>query len=348
MDDARARFGRRTMLGAGLGLGAAMLAGAAPTTFPDGATLLVAGPSGSAVDAWAGWLEPTLLRVLAPRAGLHRDLVGGVDGVTGANQFEARTAPDGTTALLLPGAAAMAWLVGDPRARFDAAHWVPALAGVTPSLVVSRISMPHILGATPLRIAASTPAGPELPALLALDLMGANWKPVFGLSEAAAQQALAQGAVDAVCLQGRRVAETARRLAAAGAPPIFTFGMTDQTGQPQPDPAFPGVPNAGALLGARVPEDQLRSAWSATVAAGQLEVALVLPQLTPAAMVALWRLACEQAAASDFVQAQAASLGVRPLPAPAATASTGAVTADAAALLALRHWLATRLDYRPG
>jgi hypothetical protein len=345
MDDARAGIGRRAMLG----LGAAIVTGAAAaTTFPEGATLLVAGPSGSTVDLWAEWLEPTLQRVLAPKAGLHRDLVGGVDGVTGANQFEARIAPDGTTALLLPGAAAMAWLVGDPRARFDAARWVPALAGVTPSLVASRISTAHILAATPLRIAASGPAGPDLPALLALDLLGANWSPVFGLNETAAQQALAQGAVDAICLHGRRVVEMARNLAAAGVPPIFTFGMVDETGQPQRDPAFPDVPDAAELLGASLPEDQLRNAWRATVAAGQLEVALVLPRFTPAAMVALWRRACAQAAESDMVQAQAGPIGVRPLPGLAATASTSAVTADAAALLALRHWLATRLDYRPG
>jgi len=349
MDDARAGFGRRPMLRrAVLGLGAAMLAGAATTTLPEGATLLVAGPSGSTVDLWAEWLEPTLQRVLAPKAGLHRDLVGGLDGVTGANQFEARIAPDGATALLLPGAAAMAWLVGDPRARFDAARWVPALAGVTPSLVASRVSTARILAAAPLRIAASGPAGPDLPALLALDLLGANWRPVFGLNDAAAQRALAQGAVDAVCLHGRRVVETARDLAATGAPPIFTFGMVDDAGQPQRDPAFPDVPDATELLGAPLPEDRLRNAWRATVAAGQLEVALVLPRLTPAAMVALWRLACAQAAESETVQAQAAPVGVRPLPAPAATASTAAVTADAAALLALRHWLATRLDYRPG
>lgn len=349
MGDARAGFGRRPLARRTmLALGAALLAGAAPVTFPEGATLLVAGPSGSTVDQWAAWLEPTLQRVLAPKSGLHRNLVGGVDGVTGANQFEAQIAPDGATALLLPGAAAMAWLVGDPRARFDAARWVPALAGVTPSLVASRISVAQILAATPLRIAATGPAGPDLPALLALDLMGANWRPVFGLSDAAAQQALAQGTVDAVCLQGHRVAETARELAAAGAPPILTLGAMDGTGRAPRDPAFPDVPDASELLGASLPEDQLRSAWRATVAAGRLEIALVLPRLTPAAMVALWRRACAQAAESDVVQAQATPIGVRPLPAPAATASTAAVTADAAALLALRHWLATKLDYRPG
>ena len=45
--------------------------------------------------------------------------IGSADGVTGANQFEARGAPDGQTVLLVPGQAAVAWMVGDPRAQFD-------------------------------------------------------------------------------------------------------------------------------------------------------------------------------------------------------------------------------------
>jgi hypothetical protein len=345
MGDAKHQIGRRSVLS----LAAGALIGAAPAPVVlDGAALLVAGPDGGLVDLWAEWLTPTLSRVLAPDTGLRRDVVGGADGVTAANQFEARIVPDGTTALLLPGSAAMAWLVGDPRARFDAARWVPALAGVTPSLVASRISVGRILGGTPLRLAASSPSGPDLPAMLAFDLLGANWQPVFGLAETAAQVALAQGSVDAICLHGRRVLDMSYALRAAGAPPIFTFNMPDDGGQVQRDPAFIDVPDAAELLRAGVPVDEhLRTAWRATIGAGQLEVALVLPQLSPAAMVALWRRACAQAVGSAPVQAQAVSLGVRALSMPAATTSTAAVMADSASLLALRQWLSTRLDYHP-
>jgi hypothetical protein len=339
------RLGRRSALM----MSAGALLGAAPAMPPDGAGLLVAGPEGGLIDLWADWLEPNLRKVLAPETGLRRDVVGGTDGVTAANQFEARIPPDGSTGLLLPGSAAMAWLVGDPRARFDAARWVPALVGVTPSLLASRVSAGRILGGAPVRLAASGPAGPDLPAMLALDMLGANWRPVFGLSDSAAQVALAQGSVDAICLHGRRVQDMSYALRAAGAPPIFTFGATEDGGQPQRDPAFIDVPDAMEVMASGAPADEhLRAAWRATIAAGQLEVALVLPQLTPAAMVALWRRACAQAVGSAPVQAQAVAAGVRALPVPAATASTAAVMADGAALLALRHWLATRLDFRPG
>ena len=345
MLDRGVRLGRRSVMGL---TASAMLGAASQPPLPDGAGLLVAGPDGGVVEMWAEWLEPVLRRVLAPDIGLRRDVVGGTDGVTAANQFEARVAPDGATALLLPGAAAMAWLVGDPRARFDAAHWVPALAAVTPSLVASRISVARIQGGAKLRLAAASATGPDLPAMLALDLLGADWRPVFGLSEAEAQIALAQGSVDAVCLHGRRVQETSYALRAAGAPPIFTFGLVDET-PPQRDPAFIDVPDASELLAAgALADEHLRTAWRATIAAGQLEVALVLPQLTPAAMVALWRRACAQAVSSASVQSQIVSFGVRALQVPAANFSTAAMTVDGPSLLALRHWLATRLDFRPG
>ena len=325
-----------------LGLAATVGLGATAAPFPDGATLLVGGPGGGAIDGWAEWLTPSLGHGLAPGTTMRKDVVGGEDGVTAANQFEARAVPDGGTALLLPGSAAMAWLVGDPRAHFDAARWVPALAGVTPGLVVAR--SPHLATGSSLRIAAGVPGGSELPALLALDLMGAEWAPVYHLSGEAAASALAQGQVDAICLHGRRVPNLAEHLASAGFAPAFTFGVVDATGQRQRDPDFPDTPTAAELFSPTAGA-KLQAAWSATAAAAELEVALVLPQLTPAAMVALWRRACAQAVGT--VQAQAAAVGVRTQPSPAATASTNAVLVEQPVLLELRSWLASRLNYRP-
>ncbi len=342
-DPVRRGVTRRSILGA-----AALLlpaaAGPPPASFPEGATLLVAGPGGGPVDRWAEWLAPGLGRALPRGTPVRKDIVGGVDGVTGANQFEARTVPDGGTALLLPGSAAMAWLVGDPRARFDAAYWVPALAAVTSSLVVSRLALRDVLAGARLRIAASGPAGPELPALLALDMLGVHWTPVWGRSDPGQ---ISRGEADAVCLHGRGVRETAQELAASGSLPLFSLGTVDSAGRRQRDPDFPDTADAAELLGARRTDAALARAWNATAAASELDMAMVLPRLTPAAMVAVWRSAAAQALGSTGVKARASALGVRPLPAPAATASTAALLADPAAQLDLRRWLATRLDWRP-
>lgn len=321
-------------------------AGPAAAPFPDSATLILGGQDGCPAASWADWLIPGLGRALPPGTSLRTSVVGGADGVTAANVFEARTVPDGSTALLLPGAAAMAWLVGDPRARFDTAHWVPAMAGTTPGLIIGSMPAARALGGAPIRLAAASPEGPDLPAMLALDLLGADWSPVFGLADGTAVDALLAGRVDALCLRGRRVPELLQTLLAAGAHPIVSFGSVQEGGGRQRDPAAMDVPTVSELLAARGVDGALPRAWFAAAAASDLDIALVLPALTPAAIVALWRRAGSQAAGA--AQAQASVVGVRPLAAPNATAITAALAADPAAQLAMRGWMAKRLDYRPG
>jgi hypothetical protein len=316
--------------------------------FPDGATILVAGPDGGRTDDWTRVIVPALAQSLPPETPIHKTASGGPDGVTGANQFDARGAPDGQTVLLVPGLAALDWLVGDPRAQFDAGRWVPVLAGATPGVVVARVGPTAFGAGGKPRIAASAPAGAELPALLGIELLGAQLVPVFGLSDPRqAAEALRQGTVDAVFVQGRGVPERVAALAVAGGQPVFALGARNAAGALVRDPLFPDLPNLPELragLGGAPLSGPLFDAWCATATACQLDFGLVLPQLTPAAMVALWRRAGAQAAAAPDVQAAAAAMSVRPLGSPAATASIGA---DAPALLALRRWLATRFNWRP-
>jgi hypothetical protein len=318
--------------------------------FPDGARLLVAGPNNGPLNGWADAVLPALEQSLPPDTSIHRAVVGGPDGVTGANQFEARGVPDGLTVLLVPGQAVLAWMVGDPRAQFDVGHWVPVMAGVTPGLVAGRQAVPGQDGR--IRIAAvGGVAGLDLPALLGCELLGARPEPVFGLTEpAAVQAALAQGTVDAVFVRGHGVPEQLAALTSAGAHPLFTLGAFDDAGQMVRDPALPQVPNLAELFEMRFghkPAGPLYSAWSAAAAAAQLEFALVLPQLTAAGMVSLWRRAGTEATAANSVQTAGAALGVRPLGGPSATAVTAATAVDATALLDLRRWLASRFDWHP-
>jgi len=317
--------------------------------FPDGVTLLVAGPADAALNHWADALQPALEQSLPPDTTIRRLNIGGADGVTGANQFEARGAPDGLTAMLVPGQSVLAWLVGDPRVQFDARCWLPVMAGVTAGIVAGRPAA--LAGDRGLRIAAAGPAGPDLPALLGCDLLDMRIEPVFGLAEpGAARKAFAQNAVDAVFLRGHNVPGQLADLAATGAQPLFTLGAFDEAGNPVRDPAFPDVPILSELAAAGSggkPEGPLYHAWCASAAAAQLEFGLVLPRLTSAAMVALWRRAGADAAAAPGVQTLAASLGVRPLAGVAAPACIAATAADSAALLELRRWLAKRFNWRP-
>jgi len=316
--------------------------------FAESPKLLVAGPSDGMLNRWADALQPALEQSLPPETSIRRLEVGSADGVTGANQFEARGAPDGLTVLLAPGQAALAWMVGDPRAQFDVAHWVPVMAGTSAGIVVGR---PTVLAANGrARIAAAGPASFDLPAVLGMHLLTPRMEPVFGLAEPAeAQAAFSQGAVDAVLLRGHRVPEQFAAIVAAGALPLFTLGALDNSGLVVRDPQFPDVPHFAELYTARTgqrPTGPLCDAWGATAAATQLEFGLVLPQLTPASMVALWRRASMDAVAVLGVQAAAATVSVRTLTGPVATANTSALAANAPALVELRRWLAGRLNWK--
>ena len=326
----------------------AAAASGVPDNFRDQATLLVAGPEGGRLDEESRQLVPPLTRALPPGTTLTRALSGGMDGVTGANQFEARGAPDGLTVLMVPGAAALAWLAGDPRAQFDAGRWLPVMAAVSPCVLVGRLPGRRIARGMRLRLAISNPIGPEMAALLALDMLGVQCTPVPGLADQAARQALRQGSVDVVLLRGQQVLAQIADLASDDARPLFSFGMARDGGGVTRDPLLADIesfPEYAANLRGVAPHGALYAAWQGAAAASRLDFALVLPQLTPAAMVALWRQAGTQTAVAPGINDLAD--GVRTVATPAATTCVGAIATDTASLLELRRWLSERLNWRP-
>ncbi|MDE2516832.1 MAG: hypothetical protein KGL12_12455, partial [Rhodospirillales bacterium] len=322
----------------------------------EGAHLIVAGPEGGTLVHWAAALVPAMQGALPPGTRLTIETLGAADGVTGANRFGARAAPDGLSLLLAPGEAVIDWLVGESRIQFDAGHWVGVLAGMTPAVVMGRAgtdglalpAMPPGHPAKPgpraLRVAAGAPNSPDLALEIALSLLGIAMVPVFGIQGPEAQRAaFAAGQVDVVLLRGHQVPAQVTALRAAGAVPSFSLGAIDAQGRAVPDPDFPSLADFPALYTQRMghaPVGPLFDAWIAMALAARLEFAMVLPQLTPAALVALWRRAGAQAAGALPVQARAEPLGVRILGEVAGTTAIARLSPDATALLALRGWLA--------
>ena len=315
----------------------------AATALGDAPTLLVAGPAGGRLERWATQLAAALAPGLPAGTRLHPTPVGGEDGVTGANQFTTRATPDGNTMLLVPGDAALAWLVGDPRARFDAAKWLGVIAGIAPAVVCGRAATWK--PGEPIRVGMAGPVGPDLAALLGLELAGLPTTPVFGvLDQGTAAQALASRAADAVLLRGAAVAANLGALAQVGVIPLFTLGAIGGEGR---DTLLPEIPSLLEYVTARgtAAAPDLLAAWRGTAAAAQTEYALVLPQLTPAALVALWRQAGNQAATSPALHDESGR--TRTVAAPLAQSLTQALAPDVPAITALRAWLASRLNWRP-
>lgn len=315
-------------------LGMMTRARAAPSVLPAQPSLLVAGPVGSPVDHWADVIAPPLGHRLLGSGTLAWENVGGADGVTGINQFQARTNPDGATALLLPGAALLAWLVGDTRARFDAGTWAPLWGGTTSAIVATRA--PLVPG-RPVRFAVQSVAGPELEALLALELMGIEPVPV----PATATDALRRGDVDAVYLRGATLQLLPGGLAADGWRPALTL--------PRAYPrTISDVPPASELfLPSRLADKNLAAAFRAVTAAASLDVALVLPAVAPAAVLAWWRRGCDQLDDETEVREAAAVAALRQADAGQLAAQLAGVTLDTSAMLSLRTILSDRYHFRP-
>ncbi|MDO9707530.1 hypothetical protein [Paracraurococcus lichenis] len=323
---------RRRLLQAGLATGGLALAAPARAMLPPAATLLVPGPEDGPLARLAAHLAASLARGATTAIRLGHSVLGGPDGVTAANRFVTESAPDGRTLLLLPGAAPLARLVGDPRARFDPAGWLPVCALQGSAVLAGREAMPPP-GAAP-RFGLGAPDMPGAAGLLALDLLGFAASPVLGLPPPRAEAALAQGVAEAVLLHG---ADIPGRLAACGARPWFTLEPAGQR-----DPALPDLPSLHDLRLLGPPE--LRAALAAAAASIRLQAALVLPPLTPADIVAAWRGAALRWLEEEGRQGWAP--GLRALPGTEAAPLLAAIAPPPSAALAYREWLLRRLNWR--
>jgi hypothetical protein len=329
------------------GVAASFAAGgawSAPAGLPEQPSLMVAGPPGGWTDHWAEAIAPMLGRALQRPAPLPRENVGGQDGVTGANQFEARAEPDGSAAMLVPGSAALAWLAGEARVKFDPARWVPVWAGTRPAALASRVAL---VPGRRIRVGVRNVIGPEMAALLALDLLGME---VLAVQlDPTVPVATNRPDLDAVVLQGPALRGQPELLAATGWKLAIGFGSISANGQLVRDRLFPNLPIATELI--RAPrheaEMELTAALKAVCAATQLDLALVLPQLSPAAVVAWWRRGCGSLLGSAELKAEAARSLTRPVGPLLAGGSTGAIAVEAPVLLSLRRWLAERNQWHP-
>ncbi|TDH63246.1 hypothetical protein E2C06_07695 [Dankookia rubra] len=329
---ARPILSRRQGLLAGLGAMAAALPRPGQAMLPAVATLLVPGPEDGAFARFAGRLATSLGRGATTAISLRSTVLGGPDGVTAANRFATEGAPDGRTLLVLPGLAALARMIGDPRARFDAAGWLPVCAAQGSAVVVGRAAMP-VAGAAP-RFGLAGPDMPGAAALLGCDLLGLAASPVMGAAPLRLEAALGQGMVEAALLVG---ADLPARIATIGARPWFTLEPAGLR-----DPLLPEVPSLFDLPLAGPPE--LRSAALAAAGCARLQAALVLPALTPANLVAAWRSAAQRWLDEETKLGWAP--GIRPLSGAESAPVLAALNAAPAVSLAYREWLLRRLNWR--
>ena len=314
-----------------------------PPPFADAAVLIIAGPDDAALSPFGHALKSGLDAVLPSDRALQLRHIGGSDGVTAANQFEARILPDGQTALLVPGAAAMAWLRGDPRAQFDVGHWLPVATALVSAVVILRQGAATASG---LRLAVEGDATMALPANLGLELAGHPASKTFVSEDALGE--LRAGRADAAFLRGDATGARLAAARAAGMQALFSLGNLDPTNQLQRDPFLPDVPTLPELLFTRpqAAPEALLAAWHAAAAASRLDMALLLPWLTPPGLVAWWRGACGQIGMphqQDPARPELGATGSRVWRTdPNGNFGLTAIVVDGGTSLALHRWMTTQ------
>lgn len=273
-------------------------------------TLMVAGPKGGQTSRWADAFALSMANGFPGAPIIVTSSVGGLDGITGANQLDTLMVPDGDNAAMLPGATLMAYLMRDVRVHYDPTKWTPVLAGCNAGVLMLRAprgtvpTLSTLQNLAPLRFGAANLQSNDLAALLALARLGIKIAPVFGLhSSAEKTNAFIAGTVDAVFICGEGVPEDLDALIASGAVPAFCIGTPRPDGRIGPDPLFPDLAVATALGPAVDP--MLAAAYEAAATAARLDFMLMLPHLTAANEVAQWRSAALDAAHSPAIEAAA-------------------------------------------
>ena len=291
-------------------------AAASRAVFANGVSVLSSGPAYGYVAGWTKLLMPHLLGGLPPQVNASFDAMGGPDGVTVSNAFGVRMDPDGSTLMVAPGAALLAWLEGDSRVKYAPDHWIPTLVGLTPAVLVARRGISLIPGARrPLRIGATNPLGPELAALLALDLLGVPAVPVFGMGDPASlTDGLRRRVIDLAFLAGPKMKQSLTAAAAAGAVPVFSTGAQGCDGPGKRDPLLPTVPaftEAAASLAIDAQQLPNFPAYNAAAAAAATCFAAVLPDLVRADTVAAWHRGAQSSTDNLSVESVSVPQGVR-------------------------------------
>jgi hypothetical protein len=313
--------------------------------------LLAAGPDGGQISRWAEACALAMGPGFPGGPTLQVQPTGGLDGVTGANKFDALVVPDGSTAAIFPGATLFAWLTGDSRVHFDPTSWVGVMAASNAGVLVVRLgpngtpTPQSIQLGGALRLAVDQPQSNDLAALLALHQMGVQTSPIFGLRGTDAKtRAFLAGEADAVFLCGEGVPEDIAPLAANGGVPVFCIGRMGDDGKLGNDPLFPGLPLAEAFGGLGAGAGN--AAYQAAAAAARLDFLITLPHLTDPGATALWAQAAVTAIGAAALDSAADASSVQLLGRAGIAAELACVSLMPKDQSALQSFLQTRYGWR--
>ena len=345
---------RRQIFG---GLAAAMVpfgfASAQVVTGAPPLTLLVAGPEGDRTSRWGNACALAMAGSFPGDPVIRTQAVGGLDGVTGANQLDTLVVPDGRTAAILPGAALIAWLTGDSRVHFDPTRWVPLMVGCNSGVLVVRLpkgaapDLQTLRAMAPLRLAADQPESNDLAALLALARMGVPMAPVFGLRDSDGQDQCVSLRRGGCGVSGRRRRAGGHGAADRGRRCAGVLSRRPRRRMAR-SPAIRCSPACRMCTASAAATRRFSMrAFRAAAVAARTDFLLVLPRLSDPNKVAEWGQAANAAIASPGLAAAASASSITLQAAPVAQASLAVLAQVGAGQAELQGFLAKNFGWQP-
>lgn len=238
----------------GTALGSGLLNPPPSTTDGDyeGETLefLIPLAEGGGTDTWARFIGTHLSRDVPGKPGFAPTNEAGGEGITGTNHFYLSARPTGTEILVSTATTVVPYLLKRKVVRYDFTKMVPLLANGTGAVVYARTaadvaSVKDLADRdTPLVFGGISATGLDLTTLLALDLVGAKVKAVFGFEgRGPVNLALQRGEVDLDYQTTSAYPAAVEALVEdKTAVPLFSLGQVDAAGEIVRDPNFEDLP----------------------------------------------------------------------------------------------------------
>lgn len=245
--------------------------------------LIVPTDAGGTVDTAGRFLAIYLTKYLPGSPDVVIDNVTGGNQLVGANEYAQKRKHDGTELFINGNGTTLLQLLGHPEKRFDYADYDPLIAFGGNALVMSNTKSGGIKSASDLIggprqpvFGGTSASGTDLPNVVALELLGVDYKPVFGYeSNQALVLAIQQGEVDLHSDSTQSyLREFAPQIESGEIAPIYSYGPMTPEGDFARDPLLPDVPNVPevyqTLHGKPVPEDIVYKAYKTIIASRAL------------------------------------------------------------------------------
>lgn len=326
-------------------------------------TMTVPTAAGGGADLYARFLGQEIVSRLPGSPLFAVENVPGAGAIAGSNQFQDRANRDGTSILTASASVMGNFAFGDSRVTYRLDEWIPVISSPQGSVVYAHANL-GISGAEDIPrmrdmnvvMGANNPTGGDLRILLAMDLLGVEVRPVFGMNRADAFQSFQRGELNLdFAINNAFEMLAVPMIEANQAVALFSMGFADEDGNIVRDPATPDLPHFlevyETLHGEPLSGPQRRM-WDSLFGLNVMATrAILLPDGTPQEVVDAYEVAVRQFLAdmetdADLREQAHRFMGDAPQAAgPAAVRNLrNAVVIDPEGLEWLRGWLLEKFD----